>query len=41
LNEVLDYAADAFARQLRGPEGQAGVMAFLQKQPAAWVETIE
>lgn len=41
LDEVLDYAAEAFARQLRGPEGQAGVMAFLQKQPAAWVETIE
>ncbi|MBI1321364.1 MAG: enoyl-CoA hydratase/isomerase family protein [Candidatus Hydrogenedens sp.] len=41
LDEVLADAADTFARQLRGPEGQAGVMAFLQKQPAAWVETIE
>lgn len=41
LEEVLDYAADAFARQLRGPEGQSGVMAFIQKQPAAWVESVE
>jgi isohexenylglutaconyl-CoA hydratase len=41
LNAVLDAASDDFAAQLRGPEGQAGVMAFLQKQPAPWVETVE
>lgn len=41
LDAVLDAASDDFAAQLRGPEGQAGVMAFLQKQPASWVETVE
>jgi len=41
VTEVLDDAADAFARQLRGEEGPAGVMAFMQKQPAPWVETVE
>lgn len=38
LPEVLDWAADAFARQLRGDEGKEGVRAFLEKRPAAWVE---
>lgn len=41
LDDVLDRAADDFAAQLRGPEGQDGVMAFMQKRPAAWVETVE
>lgn len=41
ITEVLDDAADAFASQLRGEEGQEGVMAFLEKRPAAWVEKIE
>jgi len=39
--EVLDDAADDFASQLRGPEGQEGVKAFLEKRPAEWVEKIE
>lgn len=38
LTPVLDDAADAFARQLRGPEGQEGVAAFLEKRAASWVE---
>jgi isohexenylglutaconyl-CoA hydratase len=38
VGEVLDAAADAFARQLRGDEGREGVRAFLEKRPAAWVE---
>ena len=37
--EVLDWAADAFARQLRGPEGKEGVMAFIEKRKAGWVES--
>lgn len=41
LSEVLDDAADAFASQLRGDEGKEGVQAFLEKRPAAWVETVE
>src|SRR5690606_31682175 len=40
LDAVLDAASDDFAAQLRGAEGQEGVMAFLQKRPAEWVETI-
>jgi isohexenylglutaconyl-CoA hydratase len=38
LPEVLDWAADAFALQLRGDEGREGVRAFLEKRPASWVE---
>lgn len=41
VERVLDGAADAFARQLRGEEGREGVVAFLEKRPANWVETIE
>jgi isohexenylglutaconyl-CoA hydratase len=41
LNDLLDSAADAFASLLRGPEGQEGVKAFLEKRPASWVEKIE
>ncbi len=41
LPDVLDEAADAFAGQLRGDEGQEGVKAFLEKRPAAWVEKVE
>lgn len=36
LEQVLDDAADAFAAQLRGPEGKEGVLAFLEKRPANW-----
>lgn len=35
--KVLEDAADAFARQLRSPEGQEGTKAFLEKRTAAWV----
>jgi len=38
LGKVLDDAADAFAKALRGPEGQEGVKAFLEKRPANWVD---
>jgi isohexenylglutaconyl-CoA hydratase len=41
LPDVLDEAADAFAAQLRGSEGQEGVKAFLEKRPAALVEKVE
>lgn len=41
LPQVLDAASEAFAAQLRGPEGQEGVKAFLEKRPAAWVERLE
>jgi isohexenylglutaconyl-CoA hydratase len=37
---VLDDAADAFARQLRGSEGREGVAAFLEKRSASWVEKL-
>jgi isohexenylglutaconyl-CoA hydratase len=41
LPEVLDRAADLFARQMRGPEGKEGVAAFLEKRPASWVDKIK
>ncbi len=41
LGKVLDGAAEAFAVSLRGPEGQEGVRAFLEKRPASWVEKVE
>lgn len=37
---ILDRAAQAFARQMRG-EGAEGVAAFRDKRDAAWVETID
>lgn len=40
VSDVLDDAADAFAAQLRGNEGQEGVKAFLEKRPAEWVEKL-
>jgi isohexenylglutaconyl-CoA hydratase len=40
LPDVLDEAADAFAAQLRGEEGQEGVRAFLEKRKPAWVERV-
>ena len=39
LVRVLDRAAEHFADQMRGAEGREGVAAFLEKRPAAWVET--
>lgn len=41
IAQVLDEAADAFASQLRGPEGQEGVKAFLEKRKPSWVEKVE
>jgi len=41
VGDVLDEASDLFAAQLRGAEGMEGVMAFMQKRPASWVETVE
>lgn len=41
LTETLDDAAQAFAAQLRGPEGQEGVKAFLEKRKANWVEKVD
>ena len=38
VSQVLDDASLAFARALRGPEGQEGVSAFLEKRSAKWVE---
>ena len=40
LGPILDRAARAFARQMRG-EGSEGVAAFRDKRDAAWVEKIE
>ncbi len=37
---ILDRAAQAFARQMRG-EGAEGVAAFRDKRDAAWVEKVE
>jgi isohexenylglutaconyl-CoA hydratase len=36
-DQVLDESADAFAACLRGPEGQEGVTAFLEKRKPNWV----
>lgn len=33
---LVEDAADVFARAARGPEGEEGVMAFLQKRAPAW-----
>ena len=35
--QLLDQSADAFAACLRGPEGQEGVTAFLEKRKPKWV----
>jgi len=40
LGPILDRAAQAFARQMRG-EGAEGVAAFRDKRDAAWVEKID
>jgi isohexenylglutaconyl-CoA hydratase len=36
--QLLDESSDAFAACLRGPEGQEGVTAFLEKRKPKWVE---
>ena len=37
--DLRDEAALAFAAALRGPEAEAGLVAFARKQPAPWVNT--
>ncbi len=37
--ELLEQSADAFAECLRGPKGQEGVNAFLQKRKPKWMES--
>ena len=37
-DQLLDESADAFAACLRGPEGQEGVTAFLEKRKPNWVD---
>ena len=37
--KLLEQSADAFAECLRGPEGQEGVNAFLQKRKPKWMES--
>ncbi|TGN40091.1 enoyl-CoA hydratase/isomerase family protein [Marinobacter confluentis] len=39
LGELLDSAAEKFARAIRGGEGSEGTMAFMQKRPPSWAET--
>lgn len=34
--ELVEHAAEVFARAARGPEGTEGMMAFLQKRAPAW-----
>lgn len=38
LNELLDGAAESFAKAVQGSEGQEGTMAFIQKRKARWAE---
>jgi isohexenylglutaconyl-CoA hydratase len=38
LEQLLDRAADNFCAALRGPEGQEGSSAFLQKRRPAWAK---
>ena len=37
-DQLLDESAEAFAACLRGPEGQEGVTAFLEKRKPDWVD---
>jgi isohexenylglutaconyl-CoA hydratase len=37
--DILDQSADAFAACLRGPEGQEGVTAFLEKRKPKWAQS--
>ena len=40
LDDLLDAGAAAFASAARGAEGMEGIIAFLQKKKASWVEDI-
>ena len=35
-DELLDYAADEFARSARSKEGMEGMMSFVQKRTPSW-----
>jgi isohexenylglutaconyl-CoA hydratase len=39
--DLLDQAAESFARAVRGPEGREGTKAFVEKRKPAWVIKIE
>jgi len=41
MPELLDQAAESFARAVRGPEGREGTKAFVEKRKPAWVTRIE
>jgi isohexenylglutaconyl-CoA hydratase len=41
IAELLDHAAESFARAVRSPEGREGSRAFVEKRPPAWVTRIE
>jgi isohexenylglutaconyl-CoA hydratase len=41
LSELLDQAAESFARAVRGHEGREGTKAFVEKRKPAWVMRIE
>jgi isohexenylglutaconyl-CoA hydratase len=41
MTELLDQAAESFARAVRGPEGHEGTRAFVEKRKPAWVMRIE
>jgi isohexenylglutaconyl-CoA hydratase len=36
LTDVLDFAADCFAKARRGPEAAEGLRAFAEKRPPKW-----
>ena len=41
LPELLDNAAETFARVVRGPEGREGPKAFIEKRTPSWVTQVE
>jgi isohexenylglutaconyl-CoA hydratase len=41
LSELLDQAAESFARAVRGEEGREGTKAFVEKRKPAWATRIE
>lgn len=41
MPELLDQAAESFARAVRGEEGREGTRAFVEKRKPAWVMRIE
>jgi len=38
MDEILDYAAEAFAQAVRGEEGTEGTTAFIEKRKPRWAE---